>query len=95
MAHEEIDKWYEGIGVKRQVSIKDIIFGNRFRKEVGDISGLANSIKNNGIIHHISITKNDNLVAGRRRIEAFKNLGLEHIPAIIIDIKDIRKWRNR
>jgi 16S rRNA G966 N2-methylase RsmD len=86
MAYEELVKLYEGIGVKRQISIKDIIIGNRFRKEVGDISGLANSIKNNGLIHPISITRNGNLVAGRRRIEAFKNLGLEQIPAFKIDI---------
>ena len=79
----------EGIGVKRQVLIKDIKVGNRFRKEVGDISGLANSIKNNGLIHLYRLQEMVHLVAGRRRIEAFKNLGLEQIPAIIIDINII------
>ena len=87
MAYEELDKLFEGVVVKRQILIKDIIIGNRFRKEVGDISNLANSIKNNkGLIHPISITKDRYLVAGRRRIEAFKSLGLEQIPAVVTDI---------
>jgi DNA modification methylase len=70
-----------------QMLIKDIKVGNRFRRDIGDISDLANSIKNNGLLHPISITKDGTLVAGRRRIEAFKKLGFEEIPAIIIDIE--------
>lgn len=69
------------------VRIKDIEISNRFRKDVGDVSDLSISIKNIGLIHPISITKNGKLVAGRRRIEAFKKLGLEEIPANTTDIK--------
>ena len=70
--------------------IKDIEIGNRFRKEVGDIAELANSIKRNGLLHPISITRSRELVAGRRRIEAFKKLGLEKISVTIMDI-DIKE----
>ena len=38
------------------------------------------------LIHPISITRNGKLVAGRRRIGAFKKLGLEEIPFTITDI---------
>ena len=67
--------------------IKDIKIGNRFRKDVGDIDELANSIKNNGLLHPVSITRGGVLVAGRRRIESFNKLGLEKIPVTIIDIE--------
>jgi hypothetical protein len=68
------------------IRIKDIEISNHFRKDVGDVSDLAFSTKNNGLIHPISVTKNDKLVAGRRRIETFKKLGLEEIPVTITDI---------
>ena len=67
--------------------IKDIKIGNRFRKDVGDIDEVANSIKNNGLLHPVSITRGGVLVAGRRRIESFNKLGLEKIPVTIIDIE--------
>jgi 16S rRNA G966 N2-methylase RsmD len=70
-----------------QVLIKDIKVGNRFRRDMGDVSDLAESIKNNGLLHPISIMKDHTLVAGSRRIEAYKQLGFEQIPAVIVDIK--------
>ncbi len=45
----------------------------RFRKDFGDIEGLANSIKKYGQIHPIVVTKENNdyiLVAGERRLRA-------------------------
>ena len=77
----------EEINAKRQISITDIKIGNRFRKDIGDITDLVNSIKNNGLLHPISITKNCILVAGRRRIEALRKLGFEQIPVTITDIE--------
>lgn len=80
------------------IRVKDIEISNRFRRDVGDVSDLAISIKNNGLIHPISITRDSKLVAGRRRIEAFKELGLETIPVTITDMaikedRDISKRR--
>jgi hypothetical protein len=71
---------------KQEILIQEIDIGDRIRKDVGDVSDLAISIKNNGLIHPISVTKNGKLVAGRRRIETFKKLGLEEIPFTITDI---------
>jgi len=78
---------FQAITNKQEMLIKDIKIGNRFRKDVGDIDELANSIKNNGLLHPVSITRGGVLVAGRRRIEAFNKLGFEKIPITIIDIK--------
>jgi ParB family chromosome partitioning protein len=75
------------IDAVQQILVKDIKVENRFRKDIGDVSDLAQSIKNNGLLHPISITKDRTLVAGSRRIEAFKKLGLEQIPATITDIE--------
>lgn len=56
---------------------------------------LSNSIKENGLIHPITVRKNVmggyELVAGERRLRAAKMAGLEDIPAMIItgDEKDL------
>ena len=39
--------------------IKDIKIGSRFRKEVGDIKPLAQSIKEIGLLHPVVINEND------------------------------------
>jgi ParB-like nuclease domain len=71
----------------QQILIKDIEIGDHFRRDLGDVNDIATSIKNNGLIHPIAVTKNYYLIAGRRRIEAFKKLGLEQIPVTVIDIE--------
>jgi ParB-like chromosome segregation protein Spo0J len=47
-----------------------IKIGDRQRKELGDIQGLAESIKAKGQIHPIRIDKDFNLIAGGRRVAA-------------------------
>jgi len=81
---------FQEIMNKQRILINEITIGDRFRKEMGDLDDLVISIKNNGLLHPIAITRNGMLVAGRRRIEAFKKLGLEEIPATMIDI-DIKE----
>lgn len=71
----------------QQIWIKDIEISDGFRKDLGDVNDIATNIKNNGLIHPIAVTKNYYLIAGRRRIEAFKKLGLEQIPVTVIDIE--------
>lgn len=56
----------------------------RFRKDYGDIEGLANSIEKRGQIQPIVVTKQDNgylLVAGERRLRAciFKQLSINAV----------------
>ena len=48
--------------------------GNRFRKDLGDIQTLANSIKEDGLLQSPLINNDCELVDGQRRIEACKLL---------------------
>jgi len=73
------------------VPIEDIKIISRIRKDLGDIPGLANSIKENGLIEPIVLTHdsaNDpnmrgyvyiKLVAGERRLTAMKSLGFQEL----------------
>ena len=69
-----------------QVQINDIKVKKRIRKDLGDISSLADSLKKYGQISPIIITKKNVLVAGERRLEAAKSLGWKTINATIADV---------
>ena len=66
------------------VAIADIKIGRRHRRDLGDIEGLAESIRSEGLLQSIGITGARELVFGRRRIEAYKLLGRTTIPAHIV-----------
>ena len=68
-----------------RVPIKDIIVKKRIRKDFGDIGLLAESMKGYGQISPIVLTKNNELIAGGRRLEAAKRLGWKTIDAIIFE----------
>ena len=70
------------------VPINDIKVKKRLRKEMGDISALADSMKRFGQISPILITKKNVLIAGGRRLEAAKTLGWTSINAITTEIPD-------
>ena len=65
--------------------------GNRFRKDLGDIQTLANSIKEDGLLQSPLINNDSELVDGQRRIEACKILGWTEIPTYTLNIQDIVK----
>jgi hypothetical protein len=78
--------------IPQKVQIEDIQILNRIRKDLGDIPGLANSIKENGLIEPIVLTHDwvDNgpilpagpivkIIAGERRLTALKSLGLTEL----------------
>jgi ParB-like chromosome segregation protein Spo0J len=71
--------------------IEDIIIGNRFRKDFGDIDSLAQSINETGLLQPVGITPDNKLIYGSRRIEAYKRLGRTEIPVIIVQLEDIIK----
>lgn len=69
-----------------KILVDDILVDNRMRKDLGDIDQLSSSIKDNGLIQPIiltSIQENDlthvKLVAGHRRFEALKKLGITEL----------------
>ena len=76
-------------GELMQVSIESIIVKDRFRQDMGDIEGLANSIKELGQIQPIVISKDRRLIAGGRRLAAMVLLGCGTIAASVFDLDDI------
>jgi len=73
------------------IRISEIKIGKRFRKDLGNLENLKNSIKEIGLLQSIVIDENNNLVAGARRIEIFKQLNKLEIPFRRISIKNILK----
>lgn len=60
--------------------IADIVIGIRHRKDVGDIAGLAASIRDVGPLHPIVVRRDDRvLTACERRIAACTSLGWTEI----------------
>lgn len=68
----------------RLLSIHSIIVGERHRKDLGDIETLARSIDEVGLIHPIVVRNDGLLIAGARRLAAFKLRGKAEIPAHIV-----------
>ncbi len=64
--------------------IGDIIETNNFRDSLRNIPQLAASIAEVGLIQPIVLRPNYEIVAGRRRLAAFRHLGRTTIPAIIV-----------
>jgi ParB/RepB/Spo0J family partition protein len=80
------------------ITIDEIDIGDT-RRQVNSaaVKRLADSIEQVGLRHPITVRERGDrylLVAGRHRIEAFKKLGREHIPATIVKMNndDARLW---
>jgi ParB-like chromosome segregation protein Spo0J len=73
----------------RDISIEDIRVGDRYRKDLGDIQTLAESIRRLGLMQPVGITPDSELIFGQRRIEALKLLGHTTITARVLDINSI------
>lgn len=67
--------------------IKDITVGNRYRKENGDLTDLAKSMDEVGLLQPIGVTKDRRIVFGYRRLLAARKLGWETIAARVIDLE--------
>lgn len=72
----------------KHVNLSEIIIGERFREDLGDLDSLVEAIREKGIIQPVSLDANMNLLAGGRRCAAAQVLGLPTVPAIIRDIED-------
>ena len=67
------------------VTLGSIIVRKRIRRELGDISGLMESLKNYGQLTPIIINRKYELIAGFRRLQAARRLGWKSIEALMID----------
>jgi N6-adenosine-specific RNA methylase IME4 len=66
-----------------EVPLSEIQIGPRHRKAVTEIDRLAASIQEVGLLQPIVVTPEMRLVAGFRRIAAYRQLGRETIPAVV------------
>ncbi|MBN1496758.1 MAG: ParB N-terminal domain-containing protein [Spirochaetes bacterium] len=70
-----------------KVRIDDIVVKHRIRGEIGDISDLMESISKYGLLNPVSITESKELLAGYRRLEACRALGMDEIECRIIPVQ--------
>lgn len=56
-------------------TVDSIIVGNRHRTDLGDLTGLAESIARDGLLQPLTVTIDGVLVCGARRLAAIKLLG--------------------
>lgn len=66
--------------------VASITVGERHRKEMGDLQGLAESIRRLGLLQPLCITPLGELIAGERRLRAVKLLGWQEVPVRVVDL---------
>ena len=87
-------------GTLKQVTIKDIKVGPRFRKDFTGLDLLVESIRDKGVLQPITLSPDLTLLAGERRLRAATLAGLDKIPALIrkidgeIDAREIELIEN-
>lgn len=67
-----------------EVPITSIQLTTRQRRDYGDVTSLAESLKKFGLIHAICLTEDNYLVAGGRRLQAARSLSWSTIPARVL-----------
>ena len=71
-----------------KIQVSEIIVGKRLRKDVGDLTDLITSISRHGLLNPITLTYENELIAGFRRLEAVKALGWDEIECVKIAVED-------
>lgn len=71
----------------REIDIASIIVKPRIRENNGDLSTLERSIRHLGLLSPIIVDLNNILIAGGRRLEACRNIGLTRISAFKLDVE--------
>src|SRR6202790_360276 len=66
--------------------IDQIQVGYRYRKELGTLRPLADSIAEVGLLHPVVVTPEGRLIAGQRRLEACRLLAWTEVPVTIVDL---------
>lgn len=68
-----------------QVMIDDIIIKDRVRREIGDLKPLMESMRLHGQLNPVTLSRENELIAGHRRTLAAKELGWKFIEVHIVD----------
>jgi len=69
-----------------KLPIGQIEIGFRYRKDLGDLRSLAESISEMGLLHPVVVTPEGRLIAGQRRLAACRLLGWEEVPITVVDL---------
>ena len=70
-------------------AINDIVIGERSRRDMGDIVGLAANIAEIGLLQPIALRSDGVLIAGERRLRAAVSLGWTTIPVHVVDWEEV------
>jgi ParB family chromosome partitioning protein len=70
----------------RELPIEQIEVGFRYRKDLGDLRSLADSIAEVGLLHPVVVTPAGRLIAGQRRLGACRLLGWTEVPVTVVDL---------
>ncbi|MBN1556781.1 MAG: ParB N-terminal domain-containing protein [Lentisphaerae bacterium] len=68
-----------------QIPVNSIVVHERVRKDIGDLQPLMDSMTAHGQLNPIVITRTRELIAGRRRLLAARQLGWYTIEAVSVD----------
>src|SRR5712664_2317795 len=68
------------------MDIDQIQIGFRYRKDLGDLRALAQSIEEVGLPHPVVVTSEGRLIAGQRRLAACRLLGWAEVPVTVVDL---------
>lgn len=71
--------------MRTTTAIDAIEVGDRARIDLGDLAGLAESIKSLGLLQPIVVTASLKLIAGGRRLESCRRLGMVEVPVVIAE----------
>jgi len=70
-----------------KIKISKIVVKENIRKDMGDLTELSNSIKENGVRQPIELNSKNELIDGHRRLKAAKAAGWKEIPYFVSDEK--------
>lgn len=70
-----------------EIDVGQVTTKHALRRGVGDMATLESSIRTLGLLQPILVDKNNALIAGARRLQACRNVGLTVIPAFRLDIE--------
>ena len=75
-----------GCSTGTEMNIDQIQVGFRYRKDLGDLRSLADSIEEVGLLHPVVVTPEGRLIAGQRRLEACRLLDWTDVPVTVVDL---------
>lgn len=71
-----------------QLPVEEINIRKRIRHDLGDLSSLKDSMKRHGLMNPVVINRENELIAGHRRLEAARELGWHAITVRVVDQAD-------